>query len=132
MSNSFFTPGTYSNTTTLGQSMRVRRDIASVKSQAMEAQTQLASGYKSATHGGLGADSTVAQELRHRLGRLDGYRASISTVEMRLDTAQSGLDTVRAGTEAMIESADPVHATGRCKDHTEWGLAIELGRTRAG
>lgn len=112
MSSSFFTPGNYSNTTTLGQSMRVRRDIATVKSQAMEAQTQLASGFKSATHGGLGANATVAQEMRHRLGRLEGYQASISTITMRLDTLQNGLAAMQKGSESLIETTSSVYAPG--------------------
>lgn len=112
MSNSFFTPGTFMNTTTLGQNLRVRQDIAGLRSRITEAQTQLSSGFKAQTHGGLGASSTVAQELRHRLGRLEGYRDSISTVNMRLFTVQKGLNTVQTGSEKLAETTQAVYAPG--------------------
>lgn len=110
--SSFFTPGNYQNTTTLGQTMRVRQDVARLRGQAMTAQTQLASGYKSATHGGLKADATVAQELRHRMTRLEGYEKSISTINMRLFTVQQGMNTLRDGTDKLAQAAADAYAPG--------------------
>lgn len=124
MSSSFFTPGTYTNTTTLGQNLRVRSDISSLRSRIMEAQNQLSSGYKATTHGGLGANSTVAQELRHRMGRLEGYQGSISTVGMRLTTAQAGLGAIQKGSEDLIETTMGVYAPG-------FREAIEQSRIQA-
>lgn len=110
--SSFFTPTNFLNTTTLGQNMRVRSDIASLRSRLMEAQSQLSSGYKASTHGGLGASSTVAQELRHRIARLDGYEVSISTVSMRLSTVQKGLNTVQLASEKLAETTRAAYAPG--------------------
>lgn len=110
--SSFFTPTNYLNTTTLGQNMRVRNDIASLRSRLMEAQSQLASGYKATTHGGLGASSTVAQELRHRIARLDGYKDSIATVSMRLSTVQKGMNTIQLAAEKLSETTRAAYAPG--------------------
>ncbi|KJS43594.1 MAG: hypothetical protein VR70_02400 [Rhodospirillaceae bacterium BRH_c57] len=112
MSSSFFTPGTYTNTTTLGQNLRVRSDISTLRSSLMEAQNQLASGFKATTHGGLGANATVAQELRHRMTRLEGYQGSISTVGMRLTTTQAGLGSIQQGSESLVETTMGVYAPG--------------------
>lgn len=122
--SSFFTPSTYMNTTTLGQNLRVRKDIAGLRSRLNEAQTQLASGYKANTHGGLGSSATVAQELRHRLSRLEGYNTSIATIGMRLETVQKGLNTLQKNTEKLTETVYATYAPGNIE-------AIEHSRVEA-
>lgn len=101
MSNSFFSPGNYTNITTLGQNMRMREGIARLRSQLIEAEQQLASGKKADTHGGLRAESTLLQELRQKVGRIEGYRSSIGLSQARLGMVQSSLDIVQERVESV-------------------------------
>lgn len=109
---SSFSPGNFTNISTLGQNLRMRAGINSLRAQIAEADQQLASGYKYSTHGGLRADATVSQELRHRMTRLNGYQASISTVSMRLTTVQKALNTIQLDSEKLIETVRSAWAPG--------------------
>lgn len=125
MSSSFVSPSSYMNTTTLGQNMRVRQDIAALRSRLNEANAQLASGFKATTHGGLGASATVAQELRHKYGRIEGYRSSIALSQSRLTTVQASLKMVQERNEAMNTLAMTAWSPGSAQQ-------IEQARSQAG
>lgn len=112
MSGEFFNPGTFQNMSTQGQNMRVRQDLTRLRLQATTAQTQLASGFKSETHGGLKAMATVAQELRHRVQRVDGYRQTVQAVELRLQSVQQAMSTIREGVNAVRQGATDAVAPG--------------------
>lgn len=109
---SSFSPGNFTNITTLGQNLRMRAGISSLRQDIAEAERQMASGFKSESHGGLRASATVAQELRHRLDRIKGYEGSIATVNMRLTTVQKALNTVQTGSEKLIETVRSAYAPG--------------------
>ncbi len=112
MSSSFLTPGNFQNVSTQGQNLRVREDMMRLRQQATNAQIQLSSGYKFETHGGLKAQATVAQELRHKMNRVDGYYQSIKTVELRLQGVQQAMNTVRDSVTDVREGAVDAFAPG--------------------
>ncbi|GAA0598680.1 DUF2793 domain-containing protein [Caenispirillum bisanense] len=108
MVSTFTTPSTYQNVSTLGQNMRVRAGIASLNSRILEAQQQLASKKKASTHGGLGAEANLVQNLRQKNSMLANYIRTAGQVGTRLDAMQLSLDMVQK--EAHLRSTNTLAA----------------------
>lgn len=111
-----FFPSSYRNISTLGQHMRLRSGIADLRSRIYEAERQLASGFKSDTHGGLGADATLSQELRQRIARIKTYNDSISLAQSRLTTIQGSLSGIQGDLGSLASLADKAAAPGMPQD----------------
>lgn len=73
------------------QTLTVRDQIASMRTQMMEAQTQLATGKKSTTHSGLGVDASLVLNLRAEINTMNAYVRTIDQTQLRLTTTQQGL-----------------------------------------
>lgn len=103
----FFTPSTYQNTTAMGQNERLRSAISDLNTRIAVLQQQQTSGKKAYTHGGLGSQSLLTQNLRHKSTQLDGFIRSIGQIETRLGALQQSMSQLHEsgdtlGSRAMI------------------------------
>jgi flagellar hook-associated protein 3 FlgL len=72
------------------------QQLVQMQQQLSDLSSQLGSGKKSQTYGGLGIDRGLDVNLRGTLSRLDAYEASVSTVNTRVQLQNLSLD--RLGT----------------------------------
>lgn len=72
------------------------RQLVQMQQQMSDLSSQLGSGKKAQTYGGLGIDRGLDVNLRGSLSRLDAYEASVSTVNTRVQLQNLSLD--RLGT----------------------------------
>jgi hypothetical protein len=78
-------------------SHRFLMSMTSLRLKAETIQTQLGTGLRSNTYGGLGAERTTSLAMRQRLAQVEAYDATITTVQLRislLDTTLTRLDKI--------------------------------------
>lgn len=73
----------------------VSREMLELRARAEDLQRQLATGRKSETYGGLGADRTTALALRARLTSVDSYLSTIDKTGIRIDAVTTHLTRLR-------------------------------------
>ena len=73
----------------------VNRTIAESRESLFDLQRQLASGKKVTTYGDLGQDRSRILSLRGELAQIEGYKTTITQVNIRLDVIQQALDRLR-------------------------------------
>jgi flagellin-like hook-associated protein FlgL len=79
------------------------RNITDMKARYDKLQTQLATGEKATTLAEMGSDRYFDLALRQRMARIEGYRQSISTVNLRLevlDSVMRRVDTIESDARA--------------------------------
>jgi len=70
------------------------KNITSMKARYDKLQTQLSTGEKAGTLAEMGKDRYFDLALRQRMARIDGYKQSISTVNLRLEVLDSVMTRV--------------------------------------
>lgn len=77
-----------------GQSQDIINRIGALRKQLFEANRQIATGKKTETFSGLGAQSQQLQSLRADASQIDRYIAGINTVEVRTSAMETGLAAI--------------------------------------
>src|SRR5262245_18372147 len=67
------------------------QSLIDMRAQLDDLQRQLGSGQKSESYAGVGVERGLAVGLRQQLSALDGYEASITTIGVRINLAQTAL-----------------------------------------
>ena len=81
------------------------QQLVQMQQQLSDLSSQLGSGKKAQTYGGLGIDRGLDVNLRGSLSRLDAYEASVSTVNTRVQLQNLSLDrlvTISQNTQSQM------------------------------
>ncbi len=82
-------------TSSLPLASGVNRELVELRARTEDLQRQLATGKKSETYGGLGADRTLSLALRSRTASIEGYVSTINQASIRIETVTVHLSRLR-------------------------------------
>ncbi|MHA1523037.1 MAG: flagellin N-terminal helical domain-containing protein [Alphaproteobacteria bacterium] len=101
--------------------------IQNLQKQLDVLHTQLGTGKKAQTLGGLGETRSLSISLRAEVSRIEGYLKSIGTAKLRLEVAQGALtrtqDITNEAYSALISSSSDIDANGQ----TQGQLGAQAG-----
>ena len=87
----------------IGQSNDIINRIGALRKQLFEAQTQIATGKKTTTFGGLGTESQQLQSLRAESLQLDRFIVGINQTEIRINQMEVTLDSITGLAQQMLD-----------------------------
>ena len=103
--------------TGIGQQSGLISSIRTLQQQLDVLHTQLGTGKKAQTLGGLGETRSLSLSLRAEVSRIEGYLSSIGTAKLRLEVTQGALTRSQAITNenysALIGSSSDIDANGK-------------------
>lgn len=116
------------------------QSILDMRTKLDDLQRQLGSGQKSTTYAGLGVNRGVSMVMRSQLTALKSYDNSIANVGVRLDVAQSALDSandmVHLVKNASVQTDFTIDQTGKTgEQHSAYNALdqlVALFNSRAG
>lgn len=92
-----------------GQSLLLTRSLVAMRTQLGDLQRQLGTGKKSDTYAGMGVERGLAVGLRSQLAAIKSYGDSITSVDVRLNLAESTLSRIaQVGTDVKALTAPTI------------------------
>lgn len=85
------------NVSNLAQNSFLRHATADLNSRLSQAQEQVATGKRAATHGDLGLQANAVQALRAEVNAIDGFQQTQAQTATRMESMQASLDTLYEG-----------------------------------
>lgn len=85
---------------------RMVRSLVGMRSSLEDLNTQLTTGLKAQTYGGLGAGRSLALSLTTKVARLENYSSTIDTLNVRLSTMYTTIDRMNKLTSDVAADMD--------------------------
>lgn len=85
---------------------RMVKSLVSMRSSLEDLNTQLTTGLKAQTYGGLGAGRSLALSLTTKVARLENYSSTIDTLNVRLSTMYTTVDRMNELTSDVAADMD--------------------------
>ncbi len=94
----------------------ISRDLLELRARGDDLQRQLATGQKSETYAGLGADRAKALSIRQTISSLEAFKSSIDLAGVRLSAVNTNLERLQdiaetTRTDSLLSEFNPVNGT---------------------